>query len=115
MTALPSLRRPWPPNPANKNGPTSCHPKGITYTRSLRDSLLCAQCRFCAMTATLAVLRSRSNNTITKTFELTRMFLHLASVILCVCPSSRTIFIAIRLRKQNSEGKAEEGKEERKK
>lgn len=24
------LRRPWPPKPANKNGPTSCHPKGIT-------------------------------------------------------------------------------------
>lgn len=114
MTALPSLRHPWPPIPANKNCPTSCHPEGITYTGSLRDSLLCTQCRLCAMTATAIVLLLPTSKV---AFRLTWMFLHLVSDIQCVCvrPWTGNIFTAIRLRKQNFEGKAEEGKEERKK
>lgn len=49
---------------------------------------------------------SWSNNMIAITFVLTRMFLHLATVTLSACPCSGNIFIAIRLRKQNSEGKS---------
>lgn len=126
MTALPPLRRLWTPKLMNINGPTSCHPQGITLARSLRWSSagtmppLCDGCNLSAALETPRLCSERgcwSNNMMAITFVLTRMFLHLVCYTECVCVCalcSGNIFTAIGLRKQSFDGKSPQKKEPRK-